>query len=114
MSSFQNKTGTQSMNGIINITDGIISIEDGVITYNDGTTQDTAFSTVILAQVNANTIKLTNVSFSLGTTTITGSLIIPNNSVIQSFVNNGYVDLSTAQFIGGLKSFHHCYQQMEY
>jgi len=105
MSSFQNKTGTQSMNGIINITDGLLSIEDGVITYNDGTTQNTAFSPAILAQVNANTIKLTNVTFNLGTTTITGSLIIPNNSVIQAFVNNGYMDLSTSQSIGGLKSF---------
>jgi CHASE3 domain sensor protein len=82
MSSFQNKTGTQSMNGIINISDGVISIENGVITYDDGTTQNTAFSPAILAQVNSNTIKLTNVSFNLGTTTITGTLVIPINSII--------------------------------
>ena len=60
---------------------------------------------VSIAEVDTGTLVVAGSSSLNGGLTVLGALSLPASSIIQSEVSNGYVDLSSAQTIAGVKTF---------
>lgn len=59
---------------------------------------------VAISEVDTGTLVVSGSTSLNGGLTVVGSLVLPNSSVIQSMVSSGYVDLSNAQTIAGIKT----------
>ena len=59
---------------------------------------------VAISEVDTGTLVVSGSSSLNGGLTVAGSLVLPASSVTQSMVSSGYVDLSNAQTIAGIKT----------
>lgn len=60
---------------------------------------------VAISEVDTGTLVVSGSTSLNGGLTVVGALVLPDSSVTQSMVSSGYVDLSSAQTIAGIKTF---------
>ena len=99
-------TVPQTMAGIIDSANLTVA---GTSRFTGKATFDTAPDflagiNVAISEVDTGTLVVSGSSSLNGGLTVVGSLVLPNSSVIQSMVSSGYVDLSNAQTIAGIKT----------
>ena len=99
MNGYSNNGFTQSLNGILSLTDGLgTTIENGTITTGDITGDDITSSTVTTTSLKSTSHEITGNLIVDGTTSLTGIVISNNTTDTTSLLNDVY----SLKILGGV------------